>query len=121
MIILLIAIGGAAGSVLRYLTSLAVYRVVSPAFPWSTFGVNVLGCLVFGLMAGAAEHRHVLSPEARAFLLVGVLGGFTTFSTFGFESVQLLRDGQFLGAALNIVGQVVVGLAGLWAGLTLAR
>jgi CrcB protein len=112
--LLLIAIGGALGSVARYLLSTFVLQVSGSLLGVGTFAVNVVGCIVFGVIAGLAERRFVFGPEARMFLLVGVLGGFTTFSTFAFESVQLLRDGQFLAAAVNIVGQVLAGVAGLW-------
>ena len=114
MTLLLIAIGGALGSVARYLFSSFVLRTTGSLLGVGTFAVNVAGCIVFGLIVGVAQQRVALSPRASAFLLIGVLGGFTTFSTFAFESVQLLRDGQFLAAAVNIVGQVVAGIAGLW-------
>jgi CrcB protein len=116
MIILAIAAGGALGAVARYTFASLVYRVIPTLFPAGTFFVNVAGCLVFGLLAGAAEQRFALGPLARAFLMVGVLGAFTTFSTFAFESIELLRDGQFLWAVLNVGGQVVAGLAGIWVG-----
>jgi CrcB protein len=90
-------------------------------FPLGTFVVNLAGCVVFGAIVGAAERRFVLTPEARAFLLVGVLGGFTTFSSYAYESVALAGDGRFLAAAINIVGQVVAGLAGLWSGYLVMR
>ena len=121
MNLLLIAIGGALGSVARYLLSTLVLRVSGTLFPLGTFIVNLAGCVAFGAIVGAAQQRFVLTPEARAFLLVGVLGGFTTFSSYAFESVALLRDGQFLAAAINIVGQVVAGLAGLWSAYLLMR
>ena len=121
MNLLLIAIGGAVGSVARYLLTTLVLRTYGTLFPLGTFIVNLVGCVVFGAIAGAAQHRFALSPEARAFLLVGVLGGFTTFSAYAFESVALLRDGQFLAAAANIVGQVVAGLAGLWSAYLLMQ
>ena len=115
--LLLIAIGGALGSVARFLFSSLVQRSVPSLFPFGTLAVNLAGCLVFGVIAGAlAQQRVALAPDTRAFLLIGVLGGFTTFSTFAFESVQLLNDGQVLWAALNVVGQVVAGIAGLWVG-----
>jgi CrcB protein len=112
--LLLIAIGGALGSVARSLFSTYVLRVTGSLFPVGTFAVNVVGCAVFGAIIGAAQQRFVLTPELRAFLLVGVLGGFTTFSSYAFESFELLRDGQFAAAAVNIAGQVVAGLAGFW-------
>ena len=114
MNILLIAIGGALGSVARYLVSTSLLRATGSLFPVGTFAVNLVGCVAFGAIAGAAEQRMPLSPELRALLLIGLLGGFTTFSSYAFESIALARDGQFFAAALNIVGQVVAGLVGLW-------
>ncbi len=115
MNLLVIAIGGALGSVARYLFSTAVLRATGSLFPIGTFAVNVVGCFVFGAIAGAAEQRVQFAPELRLFLLVGVLGGFTTFSSYAFESFALIRDGQFAAAGINLTGQVVAGLAGLWA------
>ena len=109
MNILLIAIGGAVGSVCRYLLSSAVLRALGTLFPAGTFVVNVVGCLAFGAITGAAQARITLSPEARALLLAGLLGGFTTFSSYMNESVVLVREGHFLWAAMNLGGQVVVG------------
>ena len=121
MNLLLIAIGGAVGSVARHLLSTLVLRMSGTLFPLGTFIVNLVGCVVFGVIAGAAQHRFELTPEARAFLFIGVLGGFTTFSSYAFESVALLRDGQFFAATVNIVGQVFAGLAGLWTAYLLTR
>lgn len=120
MNILLIAIGGAIGSVCRYLMSAAVLRALGTLFPAGTFVVNVLGCLLFGAIVGAAQERITLSPEARALLLAGVLGGFTTFSSYMNESVVLVREGQFLWAAMNLGGQVVAGFVAFWAAFSLA-
>ena len=119
--LLLIAIGGAFGSVARFLFSTFVLRASGSLFPLGTFAVNLVGCIVFGAIAGAAEQRLPLAPGLRAFLLIGVLGGFTTFSSYAFESFSLVRDGQFLAASVNIVGQVVAGLAGLWAGYVITN
>lgn len=116
-----VAAGGAIGSAARYLLSQFVHRTTATMFPLGTFAVNLLGCIVFGAIAGAAEQRVPLAPPLRAFLLVGILGGFTTFSSYAFESFVLMRDGQFLMASMNIVGQVVAGLAGVWVGFALAR
>jgi CrcB protein len=90
-------------------------------FPWGTFIVNMLGCLAFGLIAGLATSRDIFGPSGRVFLLVGVLGGFTTYSSFAFESVDLVRTGQLAAAAANIVGQVLLGTLAVWVGLLLAR
>jgi CrcB protein len=119
--LLLVALGGALGSAARWLLSSAVLRASGSLFPLGTFAVNLLGCVVFGVIAGAAEQRVPLTPAARLFLLTGILGGFTTFSSYAFESYALLRDGQFLSAIVNIVGQVVAGLAGVWIGVAVAR
>jgi CrcB protein len=119
--LLLVAIGGAIGSTARYVLSQLLQRATGTLFPIGTFAVNCAGCLVFGAIAGAAEQRVHMAPELRLFLLVGILGGFTTFSSYAFESYALLRDGQFLAASMNIVGQVVAGLAGVWIAMTLSR
>ena len=119
--LLLIAIGGAIGSVARYSVSLAATRLVDVTYPVGTMAVNVLGCFVFGAIAGVGEHRLPLSSPARALLLVGVLGGFTTFSTYAFESIVLVRDGRADLAVLNVAGQTLIGLAAIWAGLYLTR
>jgi len=119
--LLLIAIGGALGSVARYLLSVFVLRATGSLFPMGTFVVNLVGCVAFGVIAGAAEQRLPLPPQLRLFLLVGVLGGFTTFSSYAFESFALLRDGQWIGATVNIVGQVLAGLVGVWAGYVAAN
>jgi len=120
-VITLVAVGGAIGSVLRYVLSTLVLRASGLMFPSGTFAVNFVGCVVFGAIVGAADQRFVLTPEARAFLLVGVLGGFTTFSSYAFDSVVLLQDGRVGAAVVNVAGQVVAGLAGLWAAYALTR
>ena len=118
---LAVAVGGALGASARFFTGTLVARLAPQAtFPWGTFAVNVLGCLAFGLLAGAFE-RAAVGPAGRTFLLAGVLGGFTTFSAFAFENVELLLAGQPGRAALNIAGQVVLGVGGLWVGVLLAR
>jgi fluoride exporter len=119
MIWLLVAVGGALGSMARYALSMLVLRATGTLFPLGTFVVNVVGCLCFGLVIGAAGQRIALSPEARAFILVGVLGGFTTFSSYVFESAGLIRDGQMGAALVNVGGQVIAGLAAFWIGTAL--
>jgi CrcB protein len=114
--LILIALGGALGSVCRYGLSTAVQRFSSPFFPYGTFVVNVAGSLVFGVIIGAARQRFVLGPSERAFLLIGILGGFTTFSTFTYETFALLQDGQLVRAIVNAAGQTLIGLVALWAG-----
>jgi fluoride exporter len=119
MIWLLVAAGGAIGSVARYALSTFVLRATGTLLPLGTFVVNAVGCLCFGLVVGAAAQRIALTPEVRAFILAGVLGGFTTFSAYVFESAGLIRDGQMAAALVNIAGQVVAGLAAFWIGTAL--
>jgi fluoride exporter len=121
VLVVYVALGGALGSVARYLLSLAVHRYTAAGFPYGTFTVNIVGCALFGLIIGAAEHRIDLTPAVRAFFLVGVLGGFTTFSAFTFDTLELLRTAAFLRAALNVLGQIAFGLLALWLGYILAK
>jgi CrcB protein len=116
-----VAIGGAIGSVSRFVLSTVILRLSGSLFPVGTFAVNLAGCIAFGAIVGAAEQRFVLTPNARAFLLVGVLGGFTTFSSYAFESFTLMQDGQFAAAALNIIGQVIAVLLGFWVAYVIAH
>jgi fluoride exporter len=120
-LIVYVALGGALGSVARFLLSHAVHRYAAAGFPYGTFTVNIVGCAVFGLIIGAAEHRIDLTPAVRAFFLVGVLGGFTTFSAFTFDTLELLRTAAFLRAAINVLGQIAIGLLALWLGFLLAK
>jgi CrcB protein len=116
--ILLVALGGAVGSVGRFkLSGLVLHHTIDWRFPAGTFVVNVLGCLMAGLLAGLAEEHDLISPEARLLLFTGVLGGFTTFSAFGLETMFLLRKGEVAIAAANVGLSVALGLAALWVGL----
>lgn len=110
------------GAVMRYLVGRGVFAATGAAwFPYGTLTVNIAGCLLIGLLAGFAEARQALSPETRAFLLVGLLGGFTTFSAFGLETVSLVRQGEIAAGLGNIALQLVLGLAAVWIGLTIAQ
>jgi CrcB protein len=118
---LVVALGGAFGAASRYVLAGAVHRILPATFPYGTFFVNISGCFLFGVIAGIADERSAIGPDARRFLLVGVLGGFTTFSSYTYESFALVRDGQLVSAFANTAGQVVAGFAALWAGYVLAR
>ncbi len=116
-----IGTGGFIGSILRYLLSgYAQQLSKSIQFPFGTLVVNLVGCALVGFLAELADHRGVISGEHRAFLMVGLLGGFTTFSAFGNETMNLLRDGELLLACSNVVGHTVLGLAAVWAGYSTA-
>jgi CrcB protein len=118
--ILLVALGGALGSVARYkLSGYVLHHTIDWRFPAGTFAVNVIGCLIAGVLAGLAERHEILSPDVRLLLFTGVLGGFTTFSAFGLETMFLLKRGDFMVAAANIVLSVVAGLLALWLGLAI--
>jgi CrcB protein len=120
--ILLVGGGRFVGSVLRYWLSAWVFRIFArPWFPVGTLAVNLLGCLLIGLLAGLAERRRVFDPQIRLFIFVGVLGGFTTFSAFAYETATLLRDERLLGASLNVGLQVFPGLAAVWLGAMFSR
>jgi CrcB protein len=115
-LILWVAVGGAIGSVARYLVSGALDRAV---FPWGTFVVNLTGTFLITFLFFLTVGRGGLSPEGRTFLFVGVFGGFTTFSTFGLETVTLFRSGSTLLALANVALNAGVCLAGAFAGALL--
>ncbi|HEY9777571.1 MAG TPA: fluoride efflux transporter CrcB [Planktothrix sp.] len=118
---LIVFLGAGLGGVFRYLMSPAVQQKTGWVFPIGTFSVNILGCFVIGLLGQLAESKGLLSGEVRLFLFVGILGGFTTFSSFGYETFQLMRDGEIMYAAANAVGQVVLGLVFVWLGWVVGR
>lgn len=114
---LLVALGGALGSVARFkMSGWVLQQTPSWRFPTGTLAVNVIGCLIAGLLAGMAVKQDVFTPEARVFLFTGILGGFTTFSAFGLETLLLLKRGETALAAANVVVSIVVGLAVAWLG-----
>ena len=117
----IIGAGGFVGAVLRYLVSGWVqYRSGSLIFPFGTMSVNMIGCLVIGFMTYLVESRSMFSPELRSFVLIGLLGAFTTFSTFGNETLGLIRDNRIDLAVLNGGFQVFVGVGMVWLGRILA-
>jgi fluoride exporter len=118
---LLVGIGGFIGSVLRYWLSGIVHRWVQDAFPAGTLLVNVLGCFILGAVMFLADYREFFSAEFRLFLAVGVLGGFTTFSTFGYETFALLRDKEHLLALASVAANVCVGIAAVAGGWMTAK
>jgi len=117
----LVGAGGFVGASLRYVAGGLVYRVLPPDFPWATALVNVGGCFAIGFLAVLVDERGPVGPTGRLFWMVGVLGGFTTFSTFGYETFALAREGSHALALVNVVGQVVLGLGAVWTGVVLAR
>jgi CrcB protein len=120
MRILWIALGGGLGAVLRYVVSGLAHRLLGSGFPWGTFAVNVVGCLLIGAL-GAVSERLAWAPGLRSFVFIGMLGAFTTFSTFGLETFNLLRDGEYKLGILNVLGSNVLGIAAVVVGFMLAR
>jgi CrcB protein len=116
--LLLVGVGGAIGAIARYkLGGLVLHHTEGWRFPVSTFVVNVLGCLVAGLLAGLAEKHDAFSPDLRLLLFTGLLGGFTTFSAFGLETVTLFQKNMPFIALLNIAASVLCGVSALWLGV----
>ena len=116
----LVAVGGAIGAVARYLLGLWIATRVGPDFPWGTFAINVSGAFLIGVVLGLTT-AGVISPELRLLLAVGVLGGYTTFSTFSYETLELLLDGNMLAFLLNAAGQLGGGLLAVALGLIVSR
>ena len=121
MTILFVALGGAVGSVLRYKIGEWVQTGSGSGFPYGTLFVNVTGAFVAGLLATYLLERTSVSEEVRTGLLIGVLGGYTTFSTFGVQTLDLANAGDWAQVALNVLASVVGALLAVWLGQTLAR
>lgn len=112
---LLVMIGGAIGSLARFGLSSFIVRQVNPVnFPWGTFSVNIVGCALAGVFLVTAEHLPSVSQDARIFIVTGLLGGFTTFSAFGIETLGLIRRGDWLIAASYAGCSVVAGVLAMW-------
>jgi CrcB protein len=120
-VLAVVAVGGAIGSVSRYLAQMAVARHFTHPFPLGTLLVNVLGCLLIGLFYALAEKGTLASPTLRLLLTTGFCGGFTTFSTFSYETLTLLETEHYMLAALYVAGSVLLGLLATFAGVALVR
>jgi CrcB protein len=120
--LMMVGAGGFIGSMLRFGLGGWVQRLAATAgFPYGTFVVNISGCLVIGFVAGIAEYRQIVEPGYRLFLIVGVLGGFTTFSAFAYDTLALLQDSEFVKALANSVLQVVLGCTATFIGYVGSR
>lgn len=119
---LIVGLGGFFGCIARHLTTVLFARLFGQTvFPYATLVVNVVGCLLIGLLGGLAGSARPVSPETGLFLIVGLLGGFTTYSTFAYQTVALARDGLMVSAVLNVSAHLVVGLAAVSLGMLMAK
>jgi CrcB protein len=116
-----VGIGGALGSIFRYILSSWV-QIASKSinFPFGTLVVNLFGCFLIGFLAQLSDTRGVFSSETRAFVFIGILGGFTTFSSFGNETINLMRGGEMWSAFANVGANVIAGLFAVWLGRTIS-
>ncbi len=115
--ILIIGCGGFLGAISRYLIDALVANIATTTlFPFGIFTVNFIGCILFGVVVALAEFKQIISPEIKLFLLVGFLGGLTTFSSYSYDSFFLMRHHQYFVMFLNIVVQTGFGLFGVWGG-----
>ena len=122
MIVMLVGAGGFTGSVMRYLVGVWVHSMLGHSWiPYGTLAVNVIGCFLIGLIAGLAETRPFLTEGTRALLFVGLLGGFTTFSAFGYETIVMVREGNMVAAAANVGLQIALGLVAVWIGFSVSQ
>jgi len=120
--ILWVGFGGFVGASLRYATGLFVGRFSADSqFPYGTFVVNIVGCLLIGFLAGVTDSRELLNDTARAFVFTGMLGAFTTFSTFSYETMGLFQNGQISPALTNLGLQIILGLLAVWGGIQIAK
>jgi len=113
--------GGGLGAALRFALALRIEEHARSVFPWGTLWVNALGCLLIGLLATWADDHHLLPASGRLFLVPGLLGGFTTFSTFGLETVLLIEDGMYVFALTNVLASLAVCGIAVIAGIAAAR
>jgi CrcB protein len=114
-------LGGAIGTVARYVLAGAVYQWFGTGFPYGTLVVNLVGCFLVGFLAALAEEKFLLGPNARILLMIGFCGAFTTFSTFILETANLIKDGEAWRAFFNVVGSVVIGFLVFRIGLFLGE
>jgi len=119
--IILVGFGGGIGSMVRYLCQKWFGESYPHPFPWGTFFVNLAGCFLIGVIYAASEKTSVLSPQTRLLLITGFCGGFTTFSTFAFENMHLLRSGDTVYFLIYTIASVVLGIAGVFGGMAIMK
>ncbi len=121
MNVFLVFLGGGIGATARYGLQGVVYKLTGTVFPYGTLVVNVLGSFIIGFLLTFFEERFIVNPSLRVFLTIGILGGFTTFSSFSYETMALLRDGSYLLGTANILGSIVMCLGATWVGMIIGK
>jgi fluoride exporter len=119
--LLYIFLGGGLGSVVRFATGKWISSLHSQQFPYGTLAANIAACLILGFVIGLADHKQIISPQARLFWIVGFCGGFSTFSTFSAETITLLQNGLHLSTVLYVIGSLVFCVSAIFAGLYLGE
>ncbi len=119
--LLLIGLGGSIGSILRYLTSVVIEKYYATIFPLPTLIINILGCLLIGIIMGLLEKNQANDSAMKWFLVTGFCGGFTTFSAFGYENIRLLQNGNIFLALVYISTSIILGLGSVWLGFLLVK
>lgn len=119
--ILLVGIGGAVGSILRYLTSVLLNKYFQSNFPIATFTANVLGCLLIGILLGYFEKQHLANPELKLLLITGFCGGYTTFSTFSAENINIIQSGQIETVFIYTALSILISFTAVWIGLIITK
>jgi CrcB protein len=119
--LILVGVGSCVGGVTRYLTQLLVQKYYPSSFPFGTLCVNIAGCFIIGLIYALADKGNLLSPAMRLLLATGFCGGFTTFSSFAYENISLMRDGEFFYTSLYILLSLVIGLLAVYLGILLIK
>lgn len=119
--LILVGAGSCIGGIARYLTQLFVQKHYPSSIPFGTLTVNITGCFIIGILYALADRGNIMSPAMRLLLATGFCGGFTTFSSFAYENISLIRDGEFLYTSLYILLSLVIGLLAVWLGILLIK
>jgi CrcB protein len=119
--LLVVGTGGFAGAIARYVISGLTHRILDGRFPYGTLAVNIIGCFVIGLVMYLVQERGLFPPNVRLFVTIGLVGAFTTYSTFAYESVEMLLDQRYLAAITNVLAHLIIGIGAVWVAMLLGQ